>query len=918
MDTRYSLAFLKTLFRDLNPTEQIEMRGIDMVNPGGSTSRKYNTPEDALAFIQKFSDEFDIYVGVAPRISGVAGGGKDAVSSVGWVWADIDAGNPKADTYLCLPPTMTVCSGSGRHVYWRLNRRITGDEAEKINTLMARVFGADNAAKDYARILRVPGADPASDGLKLLNRKPVREGSEPLPVYVIENQTDLSAVYDPADITAFLNVLACEIPLKKLTGAHTGDQTNVFVTRNLRYPGKLKSPMDGKTSRSTMVWHVVKALVSSDAAGGATCIDGTGCSNAFIVGLFERLPIGERTDKDKDEIATLKNHTLKAVRLEVSDEKAKSSSAFTAKDDGLYFMGERVSSFTLEPTAVLRATDGEDTLICTVRSEHRTYPGQPFPRSVFMSTRDMNESRNLPNASCVWFDTRDSILRLYCEELWQYVVMAGIQEKPATPLAGRHGKTWVTATQVIGPDGPISVDDAPLVYLPGVLDAPATHYDFETDPGDLFLQVSRLMPQLNSPYVLWPVLGWFMATPFAPIFRDQPEKPGFPTLLVYGHAESGKSTLVKRVMLRLMGYVKPSAEPASTISSWATIAKLSGNVSIPVVLDELRINEMEENTSRKLLSDVRSAYDRDVVTRGKRSLRVEQFPLTAPLCLVGEDLIEDTATKDRLIVVNPQPRTIMDRGSTQETDAHKAYSELSKLPLQLFAGHYIKWCLTHTPDWDAARQVVDLAFPMSIGERLRDNLTTCVCGLWAYNNFLREIGGHTVPVDVAFVREYFKPSVREVANIEGGYKGNALDPFIVDLALEIASGRTGSFAHSYDPIDDILAFNLSSAYAWWQQAMTRRGKKVPWSNKIISKLIAERTVPPNEEPAPGQVFRPCRTMRVSSGASQHCHILDIKLAIACGLDIPDKLPVEVSNIIDFSRSMTTNLPTNVEKRKEAK
>jgi hypothetical protein len=56
------------------------------------------------------------------------------------------------------PPTLTVESSPGRHQYWwRLDRRMAPEEAEKLNRLLTYKIGADKGCWNLARVLRIPG-----------------------------------------------------------------------------------------------------------------------------------------------------------------------------------------------------------------------------------------------------------------------------------------------------------------------------------------------------------------------------------------------------------------------------------------------------------------------------------------------------------------------------------------------------------------------------------------------------------------------------------------------------------------------------------------------------------------------------------------------------------------------------------------
>lgn len=101
----------------------------------------------------------DVYVGVAPRHCHT--GGKDAISRVWALWADLD--NPDAQRALSglpVPPAIVIASGTPGHLhaYWPLSRPVTVVAAEQANRRLAAELGGDNGAvTNAATILRPPG-----------------------------------------------------------------------------------------------------------------------------------------------------------------------------------------------------------------------------------------------------------------------------------------------------------------------------------------------------------------------------------------------------------------------------------------------------------------------------------------------------------------------------------------------------------------------------------------------------------------------------------------------------------------------------------------------------------------------------------------------------------------------------------------
>jgi RepB DNA-primase from phage plasmid len=108
--------------------------------------------------IERTARSADVWVGAAPRaredgtVNGVARG---------WcLWADLD-GCHALEQLLAFPvqPSIVIRSGSDccAHAYWPLREPLSAADLQRANRRLALALGADMAATDAARILRVAG-----------------------------------------------------------------------------------------------------------------------------------------------------------------------------------------------------------------------------------------------------------------------------------------------------------------------------------------------------------------------------------------------------------------------------------------------------------------------------------------------------------------------------------------------------------------------------------------------------------------------------------------------------------------------------------------------------------------------------------------------------------------------------------------
>lgn len=198
--------FLRFLFEPYSPDLTIEIRPF---HPAYRGSKAYRQSWHSLTEIGRclteagrLKDNYDVYFGVLPRISG--GGGAEFLREAAFLWVDFDAGCGSREETLTfakeriaaleLPiPNALVCSGGGWHGYWKLAEVVpvgTSEEREsfkKILTRLVRAIGGDlekahacPKATDCARILRLPGTSnlKIQDCPRAVEVKRLKEGGE--------------------------------------------------------------------------------------------------------------------------------------------------------------------------------------------------------------------------------------------------------------------------------------------------------------------------------------------------------------------------------------------------------------------------------------------------------------------------------------------------------------------------------------------------------------------------------------------------------------------------------------------------------------------------------------------------------------------------------------------------------------------
>lgn len=179
--------FLHHLFA--NAPGLVEVRCIAPALPTGHPDRvrqEFFGTEDlsgVMDFAFAAAASHNVYVGIATRRA--RSGAKESCLWVPALWAELDFEDfPSPEAALArveafrIRPTMIVASGGGLHAYWRLAVAAPAQPIDQIEGRLrplCREVGADPAATDIGRVLRLPGT---------YNWKPERRGPDGRPPLV--------------------------------------------------------------------------------------------------------------------------------------------------------------------------------------------------------------------------------------------------------------------------------------------------------------------------------------------------------------------------------------------------------------------------------------------------------------------------------------------------------------------------------------------------------------------------------------------------------------------------------------------------------------------------------------------------------------------------------------------------------------
>ena len=737
---------------------------------------------------------------------------KDNVIGTKALWVDVDVANDPQYTF---KPSAIVWSGHGYHLYWFLREPLVElDAIEALNQILEADIPGSDACWNANRILRVPGT---------WNVKP---GKEPVLTHIIETS---DAVYDVQD---FVVLGRLSTDTRELIGGATD--------------GRFKS-------RSERDWAVTRRLVIA------------GATDTLITTIFKTMPIGDKVrerktsrtylqttiDKVRDDLLTNPPPEAEgaAVPLDLDTDVLRLAGGggnrangnngagggggdkpgagaggaggrrgarggpmeIVEKEDGYYLNGNtsrRISTFILDPKILLDGShfESEDAIVCDVTAAGYKWEDVTFPREAFTSVSKLD--RHTPLAAWQWLG-HDGDVRLLLPYLLDKLRKKGLPKIVATPTLGLHmikdRYVFLGDKQALDADNLWHGSTGPLTWLPIAREHPKLQLTLGITESELDL-IGATLPALNAPSPIWTMIGWFGASPLKPWFESKGFR--FPILNVTGTKGSGKTTLVQRIFLPLLGHAEPKAYDAGT-TRFVTLALLGSSNAVPISFSEFRYESVE-----KFIRTILMAYDTGHDPRGRADQTTQDYPLSAPFSVDGEDMITDSAAQERIVVAKLDPQTIDEGG-----EAYRAFQLLRHSIPPGFGGYYVQTCLIAVQEGRADAQLraaqldMQTLIPSKLPDRIRNNYTVVMVGIRLICDAL---GIESPPVHVLL------PSITELVNLSSGRSKTQCDEF-AESVVNATFGNPG-FRWEYDPEANAVFFQLGAAHSWWMMSRRRQGR----------------------------------------------------------------------------------------------
>lgn len=760
-------------------------------------------PEDAASFAMRYPTGKHVFFGVVPRRE--QGRTKEAASLLHLcAWLDLDL-DPEIAlrriTNVLLPPTIVVASGQHIQAYWVYREPVHAEVNEQLVKKLLEFCGGDTSTTNPNRLMRVPGSQH------------VKDPQRPRPCTILT--IDPQRLFIAEDLEAALRLN--------------------FSARNKIIAGS-GAAYDGK--QSDLDFMATMALMRR------------GMSDDGIVGILKNTALGI-----SDAVLRKTDHyletTLAAARSQFAADQIRVPKTFEEREDGLYMAGMRVATFTYTPHMLIEDREEGDLLVGTLRSGSLRWDNYEMPRTAFNSRAALSSA--LTPMACAWTGT-DTQVRGFLPWLFAKSQASGLSTVTSVRRTGLHGGYYLSGNQILNRDGLVSQDECPYYprKLSNLVETAWVEPDIPLPP--LLQTITEVLPQINHPHVVYPILGWFLATPMKIPLKEIGIK--FPSLLCWGSRGSGKTTTIEAVFNRLIGKPKDTGASIELSKEWDRISRISCN-GIPVYFTEYR--HASPNT-RQFESLLRELYDESTAGRGRKDLSVVRYALNAPIVLTGEELTDDAASIERSIVVHFSDDQFIAPGS----QAYGAMHTLIDLPLEMFALPYLTFVLRLLEDetairtlWLKAEALCIQAFDRNkLPDRMFLSIVVATVGLLSYSLFLSS-HGILFEINVPLLVSAFQPALTEMLS-ENGRTETPVERFVEDVihaafAYEIGGRREPPFLYRIltpekgPDRDAVFWFNLPGAYDWWREKRLKNREDIV-SRKVILAQLKERrqeyTVPP--------------------------------------------------------------------------
>ena len=231
------------------------------------------------------------------------------------------------------------------------------------------------------------------------------------------------------------------------------------------------------------------------------------------------------------------------------------------------------------------------------------------------------------------------------------------------------------------------IDDFSLVYDSQLIDRSIKEItEINYDEWKESVNAIPMILKLNERANTLALTSYMLSSVFREYFYE--ERGAFSVFQVTGLKGSGKSTIVKALMMMVCGHNKPLN---AKISRFVLTANLSMSNAFLLVMDEYKASDLKYQNG-DLMYLAKCSYDSSKDEKGKATQDVNRYYYHRPMLIAGENKVygEDSdAVKERAGIITLTNNWI----KTNRKITKPIVTELNKMDLSKFTGGYLQFAL---------------------------------------------------------------------------------------------------------------------------------------------------------------------------------------------------------------------------------
>jgi len=232
-------------------------------------------------------------------------------------------------------------------------------------------------------------------------------------------------------------------------------------------------------------------------------------------------------------------------------------------------------------------------------------------------------------------------------------------------------------------------------------------YNWPEVTKEQLLKSVEPLTNFNQPQVVIPMLGWFFGSFFKPHYNLAFSQ--FPLLFIFGEAGAGK-TATGLKLRRLFSMEDKALKSITDVTQFSLMAACNSSNLIPLILDEYKPMMMKETQTHLVSRLIRGAYNASRGERGTASQEIIPYYYRAPIVLLGEQSIIETAVQHRVIEVQLSRQYIQDGKYT------KNFNTIDDLDLEAIGKGFLTLAMSINPKEIKIKTNKNIK---DLGERLR-------------------------------------------------------------------------------------------------------------------------------------------------------------------------------------------------------